>query len=124
MAVIFDRGTDRAELLYAGGAKLLAVLVVVATGWKGGTIFPLMFLAGALAEGVADATGLDPSVAYAAAIAGAVAGHLRSLPLGAFMALLVVPTSLLLAILVGAAGGVTALRAVPREERQEQPSPR
>jgi H+/Cl- antiporter ClcA len=122
MAALFDRGTDSAELLYAGGAKLVAVVVVIAAGWKGGTIFPLMFIAGALAVGVADATGLDPSVTYAAAIAGAVAGHLRSLPLGAFVALLVVPTSLLLAIIVGAAGGVAALRAFSHAGGEGEPS--
>lgn len=122
MAAIFDSSTDDAELLYAGAAKVLAVLVVIAAGWKGGTIFPLMFIAGALAVGVAEVTGLDPSVAYAAAIAGAVAGHLRSLALGAFVALLVVPTSLLLGILVGAAGGMVALRAATRDRGSDSVS--
>lgn len=110
MAALFTGDAEPTELLYAGAAKFAAVLVVIAAGWKGGTIFPLMFISATLAVGVADLTGLDPAVMYAAAIAGGVAGHMRSLALGAIVALLVVPASLLMLVIVGAAGGTVALR--------------
>lgn len=110
MSVLFERRVDATELVYAGAAKLVAVVIVVGAGWKGGTIFPLMFIAGALAVGIADALGLEAVVLYAAAIGGAVAGALRSIALGLIIALLVVPSDLIPLIVVGAAAGVTALR--------------
>lgn len=112
MSALFAGDADPLELLYAGGAKLAAMVVVIAAGWKGGTVFPLMFIGAALAVGVAGIAGLDPAVMYAAAVAGVVAGHLRSLALGVVVALLVVPGSLLLVLIVGAAGGTVALRFV------------
>ncbi len=112
---LFEGGTDALQLLYSGGAKFAAMIVVIAAGWKGGTVFPLMFIGAALAVGVADLTGLDPVVMYAAAVAGSIAGHLRSLALGTVVALLVVPSSLLLVLIVGAAGGTVALRVVGHE---------
>ena len=114
MSVLFTRRIDGMELLYAGAAKLVAMLVVIAAGWKGGTIFPLMFIAAALAVGVADVLELEPVVLYAAAIAGAVAGALRSVALGVIVALLVVPASLLMVLVVGAAAAAIVLRAAAR----------
>jgi len=113
---LFTGEADAGELLYAGGAKFVAMLLVLAGGWKGGTIFPTMFIAGALAVGVADLAGLDSAVLYAAAIAGAVAGHLRSVALGAIISLLVVPPALLVTLVLGALGGSVALRGVARSE--------
>jgi hypothetical protein len=106
-------------LLYAGIAKLLALLVVIAAGWKGGTIFPLMFIAGALAVGVGDLLGLDPVVLYAAAIGGAVAGALKSMALGLIISLLVVPVSLVPLIVVGAAAGVIVLRPMGARRQRD-----
>lgn len=113
---LFGGEADAGELLYAGGAKLVAVLIVLAGGWKGGTVFPTMFIAGALAVGVADLAGLETTVPYAAAIAGAVAAHLRSVALGALISLIVVPPSLLVTLLLGALGGSVALRGAARSE--------
>ena len=104
------------QLLYGGAAKLVAMLVVIAAGWKGGTVFPLMFIAGALAVGAADVLGLQAVVLYAAAIAGAVAGALRSVALGVVVALLVVPASLTLVLLAGAASAAVVLRASARRQ--------
>ena len=116
MSALFSGEAGAGELLYAGGAKLLAMLLVLAAGWKGGTIFPTMFIAGSLAVGVADLAGLDPVVLYAGAIAGAVAGHLRSVALGAIISLLIVPPSLLVALVLGALGGSVALRGAARSD--------
>jgi H+/Cl- antiporter ClcA len=123
MAALFERPVAAGELLYAGAAKLVAMVVVIAAGWKGGTIFPLMFIAGALAVGIADVLGLQPVVLYAAAIGGTVAGALRSIALGLFISFIVVPTALAPIILVGAAAGVIVLRLQRTQAAPPVPSP-
>jgi hypothetical protein len=77
---------------------------VIALGWKGGPIFPLMFISGALAVAAGDALGIEGLALYAGGVVGAVAGGLRSMVLGVLVALLVVPSSLLLPMVAGAAG--------------------
>ena len=48
-----------APILYAGVAKWVALLLVIALGWKGGPIFPLMFISGALAVAAGETFGVD-----------------------------------------------------------------
>jgi H+/Cl- antiporter ClcA len=114
MPALFDGSAEPAELLYVAGAKWLALIIVLATGWKGGTIFPLMFIAGAVAVSITELAGLEPTVVYAAVVGGAVAGSMRSIAIAIVVALLVVPASLLLALAGGAAAGVSVARLTSR----------
>jgi H+/Cl- antiporter ClcA len=111
MSALFDGSVADGELFYASGAKWLALMVVFAAGWKGGPIFPLMFISGALAVATAHSIDADPSVMYAAGIAAAVAGAMDSAILGIAVALLVVPTSLIVPILLGAAAAALMQRS-------------
>ena len=58
----------------AGVAKLFATSLLLATGWKGGYIFPIMFASVAL--GLA-ANLLFPGIPVAVAVAATMAGALR-----------------------------------------------
>jgi H+/Cl- antiporter ClcA len=104
MGALFDGSSTPGELFYAGVAKWAGLLIVIALGWKGGPIFPLMFISGALAVVAGDALGIEGLALYAGGVVGAVAGGLRSMVLGVLVALLVVPSSLLLLMVAGAAG--------------------
>jgi len=110
MEALFDGSTSTGEILYAGVAKWVALLLVITLGWKGGPIFPLMFISGALAVGAGEAFGVDGLALYAGGVAGAVAGGLRSMVLGVVVALLVVPASMVLLMVAGAAGAGLVLR--------------
>lgn len=126
VGALFDGSIDAAEMTYAGVAKWLGLLVVLATGWKGGPIFPLMFVAGALAMAAGDAFGFDGVIIYAGGIAGVVTGVLRSIALGVIIALLVVPPALLAPLLVGGAAAGLVLRDRTRSDDsgvQATPSP-
>lgn len=107
---LFDGSLSVPDMAYVGAAKWIALAVVLAAGWKGGPIFPLMFCMGALAVAAGDALGLEVSVLYAGAIAGVVTGALGSIALGVLVALLVVPPALLVPLIVGSAAAGIALR--------------
>jgi H+/Cl- antiporter ClcA len=102
MSAIFDGSTGNGELLYSAGGKWVALIAVLFLGWKGGPIFPLMFVSGATAVAVANLGSIDLVVVYAAAVSASVAGALGSAVVGIAVALLVVPTSLILPMAVGA----------------------
>jgi H+/Cl- antiporter ClcA len=104
MPALFDGSTSDATIAYAAGAKWVALMLVFATGWKGGPVFPLMFIAGASAVAGGHALGIEPVALYAGGIAGAATGVLGSLAFGALAALLVVPPGLFVLVLAGAAG--------------------
>lgn len=114
MAVLFDGSASDATLVYAAAAKWFAIMIVFAAGWKGGPVFPLMFMSGALAVAAGNALGVEPVILYAGGIAGAAAGALGSMAFGALAALLVVPPSLFVLILAGAAGAGLVLVAQHR----------
>lgn len=110
MGALFDGSTSTGEMFYAGVAKWAGLLIVITLGWKGGPIFPLMFISGALAVAAGDAFGVEGLALYAGGVAGAVTGGLRSMALGVVVALLVVPTSMVLLMIAGAAGAGLVLR--------------
>lgn len=114
MRLLFDGSQSAATLTYAATAKWLGMMVVFATGWKGGPVFPLMFVSGAFAVAAGSAVGVAPVILYAGGIAGAAAGALRSLPFGALATLLVVPAPLFLLIVAGVAGAGLVLVATSR----------
>jgi len=72
-------------LVVLGAAKLLATTLVLATGWKGGYIFPIMFASVALGLAVnLIFPGIPVAVAVATTMAGALVAALRA-PLFAAM---------------------------------------
>lgn len=109
LRALFDGSTSDATLVYAAAAKWVAIMVVFATGWKGGPVFPLMFMSGALGVAAGHALGVEPVVLYAGAIAGAASGALGSVAFGALAALLVVPPPLLPLVVAGSAGAGAVL---------------
>lgn len=114
MPALFDGSAPAGTLAYAAGAKWLGMMAVIAAGWKGGPVFPLLFITGALGVAAATGLGVAPVILYAGGTAGAAAGALRSMPFGALVALLVVPASLLALIVAGVAGAGLVLFAVQR----------
>jgi H+/Cl- antiporter ClcA len=122
MRLLFDGSQSPAALTYGAAAKWLAMMVVFATGWKGGPVFPLIFVAGALAVAASAGVGVVPVILYAGGIAGAATGALRSMAAGALVTLLVVPASLFTLILTGAAGAGVVPFAVSRVSGDTVPS--
>jgi H+/Cl- antiporter ClcA len=119
MQSLFDGSASNAELWYSAGAKWIALIAVFALGWKGGPIFPLMYISGAI--GIAAGASLDfgdeALILYAAAIAGSVSGHLKSVVLGVLVALLVVPASMLIILIAAGAGAGLVLRVARHSDR-------
>ena len=116
-------------LIVMGLAKLLATSLLLATGWKGGYIFPIMFASAAL--GLAASllfSGIPVAVAVAATMAGAVVATLRA-PLFAVLFTLVLvqkETAAVIAVAVVVSALLTALlalRAARRAADQAQPLP-
>ena len=109
--------------------KLFATSLLLATGWKGGYIFPMMFASVAL--GLA-ANLLFPTIPTAVAVAATMAGTLVAAlraPLFAALftlALVQLETSPVVAVAVVASALLTAilaLRAARRQARAQQPVP-
>lgn len=116
MESLFDGSVSNAEIWYSAGAKWLAMMAVFALGWKGGPIFPLMYISGAIgvAAGASLGLGDEGLILYAAAIAGAVSGHLKSVVFGVLVALLVVPSSMLVLLIAAGAGAGLVMRLAKR----------
>lgn len=108
-------GATAAALIGLALIKLLACAICLATGWRGGAIFPLVFAGGA--AGLAAhhlQSGPDATVAVAAGLAGATAAGLGK-PVAALLILVfLVGTETLLPICVGVAAGLAAARLSPR----------
>lgn len=124
---LFTAG-DGGALWLLASAKILVLVLCLAAGWRGGEIFPLVFIGSA--AGAASAVLLpdvDPAAAVAAAMASTVAVGWRK-PLAAFLVLiLVVDGAPALPLLAGVGIGAIVDRAIPSpnsEERLEAPSPR
>ena len=119
MQSLFHGSASNAELWYSAGAKWIALIAVFALGWKGGPIFPLMYISGAIgiAAGASLGLGDEALILYAAAIAGSVSGHLKSAVIGVLVALLVVPASMLIILIAAGAGAGLVLRVARHSDR-------
>ena len=116
-------------LIVLGLAKLFATSLLLATGWKGGYIFPVMFASAAL--GMAASLlfpGIPVAVAVAATMAGALVAVLRA-PLFAILFTLIMvqkETAAVVAVAVVASAllaAALALVAARRAAEQPQPAP-
>jgi len=116
-------------LIVLGLVKLFATSLVLATGWKGGYIFPIMFASVALSLAVnLLLPGIPVAVTVAATMAGALVAVLKA-PLFAALftlALVQIETSPAVAVAVVASALLTALVALAAARRasdQAQPLP-
>jgi chloride channel protein, CIC family len=107
-------------LIVLGLAKLLATSLLLATGWKGGHIFPVMFASAALGLAVRLVfPGIPVAVAVAATMAGALVAVLRA-PLFAVLFTLVLvqkETAAVIAVAVVISALLTALLALRAARR-------
>jgi H+/Cl- antiporter ClcA len=116
-------------LITLGLAKLFATTLLLATGWKGGYIFPIMFAGVAL--GLATNLvfpGIPVAVAVAATMAGTLVAALKAPLFAALFAMVLVQmeTSAVVAVAVVAAALLSAVLAVLTARRaagQAQPEP-
>jgi H+/Cl- antiporter ClcA len=115
-------------LIVLAGSKLLATSLLLATGWKGGYIFPIMFAGVALGLAL-DLLfpGIPIAVTVAATMAGALVAALRAPLFAALFTLVFVQkeTAAVIAVAVVASALLTAwlaLRAARRASAQAQPT--
>ena len=116
-------------LIVLGVMKLLATTLLLATGWKGGYIFPIMFASASL--GLAASVlfpGIPVAVAVAATMAGALVATLKAPLFAALFTLILVQkeTAAVIAVAVVVSALLTsllALRAARRAEIQAEPLP-
>lgn len=115
-----------AMLVVLALAKLFATTLVLATGWKGGYIFPIMFASVALGLAVALIfPGIPIAVAVAATMAGALVAALRA-PLFAALfttALVQKETGAVIAVAVVVSALLTALLALRTAKRAAEKAP-
>jgi H+/Cl- antiporter ClcA len=106
-------------LIAIGLAKLLAVAVLVTTGWKGGEFFPMMFAGAAIGMGIAYLIpAVDPMVGAMATMAATTAAMLRKPLAVVLLVVLLMPSSLIVPIIVGAFVGTAV--TFPRAKQEEQ----
>ncbi len=102
-------------LIVLGLAKLFATSLVLATGWKGGYIFPIMFASVALGLAVNLLfPGIPVAVAVAATMAGALVAALKAPLFAALFTLVLVQkeTAAVIAVAVAVSALLTALLAL------------
>ena len=116
---LFTQGAEMGGwlLILIGLAKLLAVALIVATGWKGGEFFPMMFAGAAVGMGVAYLIpSVDPMVGGMATMAATTAAMLRKPLAVVLLVVLLMPASLLAPITVGAYVGTAV--TMPRTAKE------
>lgn len=104
---------DAAPLLLLGAAKILALALCLAAGWRGGEFFPLIFIGAAVGAGTGLLLGSDPGPAMAAGLAAAVVAGWGK-PLAAFLVIILFVTGApVLALLAGVGVGWAAIALLP-----------
>jgi len=114
-----------AMLIVLGLAKLLATALVLATGWKGGYIFPIMFASVALGMAVDLLfAGIPVAVAVSATMAGALVAALRAPLFAALFTLVLVQkeTAAVIAVAVVVSALLTASLALLAARRAASPA--
>lgn len=117
--VLFSEGAAP-ELWLLAIAKVFALVLCLVTGWRGGEVFPLIFIGGAAGAAVALwLPGLDPAAAVAGAMAATLAlGWKR--PLASILILaLVLDAGVALPIMIGIAVAVAVDRFIPESQSAE-----
>lgn len=120
MNELFTGGADMGGwlLIVIGLAKLLAVALLVTTGWKGGEFFPMMFAGAAVGMGLAYLVpAVDPMVGAMATMAATTAAMLRKPLAVVLLVVLLMPVSLLVPIIVGAYVGTAVVMPRSRQKK-------
>ncbi|ALG84157.1 chloride channel protein [Gordonia phthalatica] len=114
---------DASEIWTVAIAKVVALVLCLTAGWRGGEAFPLIFIGGLVGAGTALALpGLDPAAAVVAAMAAALAVGWRR-PLASLLVLvLVLDTGYALALLIGVGLGAIVDRATTMDDRPDDAS--
>ena len=115
---LFTKGAEMGGwlLIAIGLAKLVAVAVLVTTGWKGGEFFPMMFAGAAVGMGIAYLIpAVDPMVGAMATMAATTAAMLRKPLAVVLLVVLLMPASLIVPIIVGAYVGTAV--TLPRTKK-------
>lgn len=101
------------ELWLLAAAKLVAMILCLVAGWRGGEVFPLIFIGAAAGAGTALLLpGVDPAAAVAGAMAATLAVGWRR-PLAALLVLvLVVDVSAVMPLLLGVGVGIALDRLI------------
>ncbi len=109
---LFDQGAA-AQLWLLAFAKIVAVVLCLSSGWRGGEIFPLIFVGAAAGSATALLLpDLDPAAAFAGALAATITVGWRR-PLAALLLLLLlIDLSVLVPVLVGVGAGIALDRLV------------
>jgi H+/Cl- antiporter ClcA len=94
---------SHAELFAMAGIKVVALVIAAAASFRGGRIFPAVFIGVVLGWAIAGTFDVDPAIAVSAGVLGMTIAASRNGWLSLFMAAVVVPDADLLPILVLAA---------------------
>ncbi len=101
------------ELALLAAVKLPLIALLLASGWKGGHFYPMLFVATAAGLCISQFVGaISPVVAVAAVSAGVLAAVLRRVVAAAFLVLLMVPASMLVVSSVAAVVAFLLLRLI------------
>ncbi|MCB0968325.1 MAG: chloride channel protein [Ilumatobacter sp.] len=97
-------------LLYITVAKILALLIAMASGWRGGPIFPLFTAVGAIAIVAADLVGASSDIVTVAALAAVSTVLVKgNVPMALVLTLYVVPVSYGFVMVIGCIAAVIVL---------------
>jgi len=96
-------GLNGGLLILIGVLKLLATRINIATGWKGGQIFPMMFATAAIGVGVSQLfPAIHPMIAVAAIMTAAITVELESMIAGLVIVAFFLPLNLALTMFIAA----------------------
>lgn len=106
-------GGDAAALWLIAVAKVIALVLCLVAGWRGGEVFPLIFIgaAGGAAAAIS-VPGVDPAAAMAAAMAATLAVGWRRPLAGVFVLILVIDIQVAIPLLIGTGIGILVDRLV------------
>jgi H+/Cl- antiporter ClcA len=124
MNILFTEGASMGgvTLIAIGLAKLAALAICMATGWKGGEFFPIMFAGASVGMGIAYLIpAVDPMVGLVATMAAATAAMLRKPLATILIVVLLMPASLIVPITIGAfVGAAVSLPNAPQARAMQE----
>ncbi len=120
---LFDQGRGGALVVLAL-AKLAALVLCLVAGWRGGEVFPLIFIGAAVGAATAlFVPGVNPAAAFAAAMAATLAAGWGRPVAGLFVLLLVVDLPVMVPLLVGCGVGIVVDRLVGLSAEDDPQTP-
>lgn len=109
---LLDSG-ETAQLWLVALAKLIAIVLCLVAGWRGGEVFPLIFIGAAAGAAISlTLPGSDPAAAMAGAMAATLAVGWRRPLAGVLVLVLVIDASVAVPLLLGTGIGLVVDRLV------------